>query len=121
MAAGHILFWNTRKKNKINEDADGFALDMASHPEGKSRGVRLVQVCANYRQGSSTSSPYRNIKEAVNFSQSQSKRSHCTAASSLSACPPEVGHLIDILKPSIEATTLAVQLFQFGCVMSLGV
>ena len=24
-------------QGKINEDADGFALDMASHPEGKSR------------------------------------------------------------------------------------
>ena len=108
MAAGHILF---------DADADGFALDMASPPEGKSRGVRLVQMCAKYRQGSATSSPYhqyQKIKEAVNFSQSQSKRSHCTATSSLSSCHPAVGHLIDILKPSIEATTLGVQLFHLG-------
>ena len=47
MTAGHILFWHMRKKNKINEDADSFALDMTSHPEGRSRGVRLhgASVC----------------------------------------------------------------------------
>ena len=35
-----------------------FSWCVASHPEGKSRGLCLVQLCAKYRLVSATLSPY---------------------------------------------------------------
>ena len=64
-----------------------FSWDMASLLEDKSWGVHSVQVCAKYRQESSTLSPYhqrRKIKEAA----------------------PEVGCLIGICKSPIYRDVL---------------
>ena len=35
-----------------------FSRGVASFLEAKSKGVRLVQLCAKYRQGNATSSPF---------------------------------------------------------------
>ena len=78
---------------------------MASLLEVKSRGVCSVWLCAKYRQESVTLSPYnqcQKIKKPLLLRW----KIRCTAASWLHVCPPEVGHLIDICKPSIAVPSL---------------
>ena len=78
-----------------------FSWGVASLPEGKSRDLYLAQVCAEYR-------PSKHLRWVLTISVERWKKLlltrwkvHCTAASWSRTCPPEVGRLIGIWKPSI--------------------